>query len=120
VETRDELLPIAAAGAPFIWQDHSRFVSVTPVEHGWLVLWGRWHDMGRRRELAGNQTYLDLQGARRRVAGSVLELTGDPALVAEAMVRFERVPFRALPRQQGFHVSAHRTDGADRLDHHAT
>jgi hypothetical protein len=90
---RDERGPTIDAVALFAWKDHSRFVSVAPVARGWLVLWGRWHDMGRRRELAGNRTYLDLTGARRRVADSVLELTGNPALVAEAMTRFDRTPF---------------------------
>ena len=79
--------------AAFTWKDHSRFVSVAPVDRGWLVFWGRWHDRGQRRELAGSQTYLDFEGARRRVADAVLELTGDAALVAEAMVRFDRTPF---------------------------
>lgn len=79
--------------SPFVWKDFSRFVEVAPVELGWLVFWGRYHDMGRRRELAGQQTYVDLTGARRRVAGAVLELTSNPALVAEAVARFDRTPF---------------------------
>jgi hypothetical protein len=77
----------------FVWKSFSRFVEVAPVERGWLVLWGHYHDLGRRRELAGNRTYLDLDGVRRRVADSVFELTHDPALVAEAMVRFDRTHF---------------------------
>jgi hypothetical protein len=82
-----------ASTAAFLWQDYSRFVSVAAVDRGWLVLWGRWHDLGRRRELVGERTYLDLAGARRRLADSVLELTGDFALVAEATARFDRTPF---------------------------
>jgi hypothetical protein len=80
----------------YSWKDFSRFVDVAPVQQGWLVLWGQFHDGGARRELAGNRTYLDLQGARRRVADAVLELTRDPALVAEALTQFDRTRFRRL------------------------
>jgi hypothetical protein len=85
----------AARGAPFSWKDYSRFVQVAPVARGWLVLWGRYHDMGATRELAGSRTYVELAGARRRVADAVFELTRNPALVAEALVRFDRTPFPA-------------------------
>ena len=80
--------------APYSWKDFSRFVDVAPVQQGWLVLWGRFHEQGARRELGGNRTYLDLAGARRRVADAVLELTRDPALVAEALSQFDRTEFR--------------------------
>jgi hypothetical protein len=80
--------------APYSWKDFSRFVDVAPVQQGWLVLWGRFHEQGARRELAGNRTYFDLAGARRRVADAVLELTRDPALVAEALSQFDRTEFR--------------------------
>ena len=83
----------SSATDPFTWKDYSRFVQVAPVERGWLVLWGRFRQMGRVRELEGSRTYIDLGGARRRVADAVLELTGDPALVAEALVRFDRAPW---------------------------
>lgn len=79
--------------SPYSWKDFSRFVDVAPVQQGWLVLWGRFHEQGARRELAGNRTYADLQGARRRVADAVLELTRDPALVAEALTLFDRTRF---------------------------
>jgi hypothetical protein len=82
-----------AFGSPFIWKDFSRFVEVAPVRLGWLVLWGTYRDQGRLRQLAGQRTYGDLRGARRRVADAVFELTRDPALVAEAMVLFDRAPF---------------------------
>jgi hypothetical protein len=82
-----------AAGSPFIWKDFSRFVEVAPVALGWLVLWGRYREMGRVRELAGSRTYADLAGARRRVADAVLELTRNPSLLAEAMILFDRTPF---------------------------
>lgn len=78
---------------PFIWKDFSRFVEVGPVASGWLVMWGRYHDRGRVRELSANRIYRDLHGARRRVADAVFELTRDPSLVAEALTRFDRTPF---------------------------
>jgi hypothetical protein len=77
----------------FIWRDFSRFVHVAPVERGWLVLWGHFRHGGRARDLAGQRTYADLSGARRRVADSVFELTRSSELVAESMVRFDRTPF---------------------------
>jgi hypothetical protein len=77
----------------FTWKDFSRFVQVAPVERGWLVLWGRFHHGGRTRDLAGQRTYADLSGVRRRVADSVFELTRSSELVTEAMVRFDRTRF---------------------------
>ena len=77
----------------FTWKDFSRFVHVAPVERGWLVLWGHFRHGGRTRDLAGQRTYADLSGARRRVADSVFELTRSSELVAEAMIRFDRTPF---------------------------
>jgi hypothetical protein len=88
---------VAASGA-WTWQDHSRFVQVAPVQHGWLVLWGRFLDRHGARALAGDRIYVDLDGARRRVADAVFELTRNPALVAEAMVQFDRA---VLPRHRG-------------------
>jgi hypothetical protein len=81
------------AASPFAWKDFSRFVEVGPVDRGWLVLWGTFRDSGRTRELAGSQTYKDLAGARRRVGDAVFELTRNPVLVAEAMLRFDRTSF---------------------------
>ena len=80
--------------SPYSWKDFSRFVDVAPVQQGWLVLWGRFHEQGARRELVGNRTYANLPGARRRVADAVLELTHDPSLVAEALTQFDRTRFR--------------------------
>ena len=77
----------------FTWKDFSRFVQVAPVERGWLVLWGHFRHGGRTRELAGQRTYADLSGVRRRVADSVFELTRSSELVTEAMIRFDRTPF---------------------------
>jgi hypothetical protein len=79
--------------ALFTWKDFSRFVQVSPVDQGWLILWGRYVDAGRRRELAGNRTYLELAGARRRVADAVFELTRDATLVREALLCFDRTSF---------------------------
>lgn len=84
---------VPAVTTSYVWKDFSRFVEVAPVEYGWLVLWGRYREMGRIRDLAGNRIYADLDGARRRVADSVFELTRNPALVAEALVLFDRTPF---------------------------
>lgn len=83
----------SSASSAFTWKDYSRFVQVAPVERGWLVLWGRYRDVGRDRQLAGQRTYTDLGGARRRVADAVLELTRDPGLVSEALARFDRAPW---------------------------
>ena len=99
VATSSRLADVTAA-APFVWKDFSRFVEVAPVERGWLVLWGTFREAGRTRELAGSRTYADLRGARRRVADAAFELTHDPALVAEAVARFDHSPFAphaALP-----------------------
>ena len=92
------VLPPSITGddrAIFNWKDFSRFVQVAPVERGWLVLWGHFEQGGRARHLAGQRTYVDLSGVRRRVADSVFELTRSPDLVAEAMIRFDRTPFPA-------------------------
>lgn len=78
---------------PYSWKDFSRFVDVAPVRQGWLVIWGRYHDLGSRRELRGNRIYTSLPGARRRVAEAVLELTHDPVLVTEALTQFDRTSF---------------------------
>ena len=77
----------------FSWKDFSRFVQVAPVERGWLVLWGHFRHGGRTRDLAGQRTYTDLSGVRRRVADSVFELTKSSVLMTEAMIRFDRTPF---------------------------
>ena len=90
------VLPPSITGddrAVFNWNDFSRFVQVAPVERGWLVLWGHFRHGGRTRELAGQRTYADLSGVRRRVADSVFELTRSSELVSEAMIRFDRTPF---------------------------
>jgi hypothetical protein len=89
-------IPLSFAGddrTVFSWKDFSRFVQVAPVELGWLVLWGHFRQGGLVRDLAGQRTYADLSGVRRRVADSVFELTKSSELVAEAMTRFDRTRF---------------------------
>jgi hypothetical protein len=86
----------ARAGSPFVWKDFSRFVEVAPVQLGWLVLWGRFHQAGLVRDLHGQRTYADLVGARRRVGDAVFELTRDPALVSSALGLFDRARFSNL------------------------
>jgi len=90
-----------AGGAPaFAWTSFSRFVELHPVRTGWLVLWGRYEDLGRRKLLAGNRIYLDLAGARARLIDAVLELTDDPRLAHEAVTLLDRAdlpPHRPIP-----------------------
>lgn len=87
-------VPKLGVGAAFAWIDYGRFVEVYPVRTGWLVLWGRYEELGRRKILDGNRTYPNLDGARRRLADAVLELTGKPRLAAEAVAMLDRA---ALP-----------------------
>jgi hypothetical protein len=84
---------MADPAGPFEWKDHSRFIEVRPVETGWLVLWGRYEDKGRRKLHAGNSVYLTLDGARRRVADAAMELTKSRTLAAEAVQTFDWFPF---------------------------
>src|SRR5262245_60788303 len=74
----------------FTWQDYGRFVRAAAVESGWLVYWGHHRDPGLNRVVLGSRTYRDLDGARRRIADAVLELTRNEALVTEALVRVDR------------------------------
>ncbi|MDQ3654287.1 MAG: hypothetical protein M3457_04315 [Chloroflexota bacterium] len=74
----------------FVWKDFSRFVELHAVQTGWLVLWGRYTGGGKRKLLAGNQTYADLDSARRRLIDAVRELTGQDRLAAEALVLLNR------------------------------
>ena len=88
--------PSVGRGRPeFTWQDFSRFVEVSPVRTGWLVVWGRYEARGRRRVLRGNRVYRDLAGVRRRLADAVLELTGKSALVEEALGLLDRAAIPA-------------------------
>ena len=89
------------ARAPaFSWKSFSRFVEVHTVATGWLVLWGRYEDAGRRRRLIGNRIYPELAGVGRRVAEAALELTHDAELADEALTLFHRAdlpPHRPAP-----------------------
>jgi hypothetical protein len=101
---RDQLwMPLNVATVDrsvFTWKDFSRFVLVAAVDYGWLVVWGWYRDGGRSRDLAGQRTYVDLGGVRRRVADSVFELTKSPELVAEAIAQFDRAAIAERSRQQ--------------------
>ena len=88
------------AGVPratpaFEWKDHGRFVELHPVRIGWLLLWGRYEELGRRKVIAGNRTYPDPASARRRIADAALALTGKAALAADALLAFDRARLSA-------------------------
>jgi hypothetical protein len=73
-------------GVPaFAWRDHSRYVEIVPVRTGWLVVWGRYEEMGRRRLTLGNRVYRDLAGVRRRLVDTVVELTGNRQEAIDAL-----------------------------------
>lgn len=84
----------------FAWKDFSRFVELHVVSTGWLVLWGHYAEAGRRKLLAGNRTYADLGGARRRLIDAVRELTGEQRLAMEALMLLDRaeLPIDHAPR----------------------
>jgi hypothetical protein len=71
-------------------RDHSRYVEIVPVQTGWLVVWGRFEDMGRRRLTLGNRVYRDLAGVRRRLADAVVELTGSRGAARAALALLDR------------------------------
>jgi len=74
----------------FEWKDHSRFVNLYPVERGWLVVWGKYEDLGKRKLVYGNQVYRDLDGVRRRLATAIIELTANSANVDDAFALLAR------------------------------
>jgi hypothetical protein len=78
----------------FEWKDHSRFVNIYPVEDGWLVVWGKYEDLGKRKLVYGNQVYRDLDGVKRRLALAAIELTADPRNADDALALLAR---RGLP-----------------------
>lgn len=72
---------------PFEWRDFSRFVRVSPVATGWLVLWGTYFDQGARSEVSGSRLYASRTGVIERVAAAAAEVTGRTALATEAEMR---------------------------------
>ncbi len=77
----------------FAWLSFSRFVEVYPVRTGWLVMWGRYEDLGAIRHVAGQRTYSALDGVRPRIAAAIREMTGDDALATESLIRFDHTSF---------------------------
>ncbi|CAN5633427.1 hypothetical protein BH23CHL3_BH23CHL3_01020 [soil metagenome] len=77
----------------FIWNDHSRFVEVHPVRLGWLVVWGHHEDLGSIRIQEGNAQYRSLDGARRRLVDSALEVTRSHRAAADAARMFDFFSF---------------------------
>jgi hypothetical protein len=67
------------------WKDHSRFVEIFPVSSGWLVIWGRYEEMGAVRSLAGSRVYRSAAGARRRLAWAIVALTRNPVDARDAL-----------------------------------
>jgi hypothetical protein len=78
----------------FSWRDHSRYVEVVPVRTGWLVVWGRYEDAGRRRLTLGNRVYRDVAGVRRRLVDAIVEFTGNRREAIDALALLNR---RGLP-----------------------
>jgi hypothetical protein len=87
--------PNPELGVPaYSWRDHSRYVEIVPVRTGWLVVWGRYENMGRHRLTVGNRVYRDLAGVRRRLVDAVVELTGNRREAIDALALLNR---RGLP-----------------------
>lgn len=86
-----ELRPITEP--VYAWVDHSRFVEIYPVSTGWLVLWGRYEEMGAVRTLAGSRVYTSAEGARRRLAWAIVGFTRKRVDARDAL--------RLLDRQGG-------------------
>ena len=72
----------------FEWRDHSRFVRVSRVATGWLVIWGRYFDLGQTTEIEGTRLYASQRGLAERVGAAAAEVTGRGALAAEATTSF--------------------------------
>lgn len=76
-------------GVPaYAWRDHSRYLEIVPIRTGWLVVWGRYEEMGRRRLTLGNRVYRDVDGVRRRLVDAVVELTGNRQEAIDALALF--------------------------------
>jgi hypothetical protein len=99
VITQDHQFELKTVTEPtFDWKDHSRFVEIYPVSSGWLVLWGKYEEMGAVRTLSGSRVYRSSDGARRRLAWAIVGLTRNPIDAYDAL--------RLLDRQGG--LPAHR------------
>lgn len=86
--------PVAqSAVTAFSWSHQGCFVELHPVQTGWLMVWGRREDGGRRKVAVGNRVYPTLCDARRRLADAVVELTHQRRLAAEALDLFEQTRF---------------------------
>lgn len=94
---------LTEAAPAFAWKSYGRFVELYPVRTGWLVLWGQYEDLGRRKRLAGSRVYRDLPGARRRIADAAMELTQRATFADEAMILFNRT---SLPDHQAETIPA--------------
>lgn len=77
--------PLELGEPAFAWRDHSKYVEVVPVRTGWLVVWGRYEEMGKRRLTLGNRIYRDIAGVRRRVVDAVMELTHNQQEALDAL-----------------------------------
>jgi len=69
----------------YAWRDHSQYVEVVPVRTGWLVVWGRYEEAGKRRLTLGNRVYRDLAGVRRRLVDAIVELTNNQQEAIDAL-----------------------------------
>lgn len=73
------------------WKDHGRYVEITPVQTGWLIVWGHYEDLGKTKHIHSNRVYRDLAGVRRRLADVVAEFTKKPQEAADALMELERL-----------------------------
>jgi hypothetical protein len=86
VITQDHQFHLETVTDPvFDWKDHSRFVEIFPVSTGWLVLWGKYEEMGAVRTLHGSRVYRSAEGARRRLAWAIVGLTRNPVDARDAL-----------------------------------
>lgn len=81
----------------YSWRDHSRYVEVTPVQTGWLVVWGKFEAMGAIKHIHGTKTYRDIDGVRRRLSDQVIRFTHNPAEARDALTLLDR---RGLPEHR--------------------
>jgi hypothetical protein len=87
--SRMQMHPIDVA--LYKWFDHSRYVEITPVQTGWLIIWGLYENLGAVKHVYGTRVYRDLAGVRRRLADVVKEFTKSNQEAAGALMEFERL-----------------------------